>query len=125
VDSQDYSALSVFTQAAFDVQRALKVSAGAFMPAPKVDSTVVVLTPHAGEPRAAETRVFREVVRLAFGQRRKTLRNAWKQLGGLDREALEALATTAGVSLDARAETLAVEDFGRVAAALETLRRGA
>ncbi|MBM4359455.1 MAG: ribosomal RNA small subunit methyltransferase A, partial [Deltaproteobacteria bacterium] len=74
---EDYGAASVFAQAAFTVERALKVPAGCFFPAPNVDSAVVVLTPRR-PPRAEETRAFQEVVKRAFGQRRKTLRNAWK-----------------------------------------------
>lgn len=112
-----YGALSVFTQAAFQVERAMLLGPGAFVPAPKVGSAVVVLTPHAS-PRALETKAFRDVVRCAFGQRRKTLRNAWRALG-LPPRTLEAIAESAGVDLRARAETLCVEDFARVATLLE------
>ena len=55
-------------------------------------------------------------MKAAFGARRKTLRNAWKGLYGWSREELEARAREAGISLDARGETLAVEDFARLAA---------
>jgi 16S rRNA (adenine1518-N6/adenine1519-N6)-dimethyltransferase len=58
-------------------------------------------------------------VKAAFGARRKTLRNAWKGLFGWSREALEANAAAAGISLDARGETLAVEDFARLAGIAE------
>lgn len=113
-DGEAYGALSVFAQAAFDVRRLLVARAGAFHPRPDVDSAVVVLTPHRPR-RARETDAFREAVRAAFGARRKTLRNAWKGIYGLSREALEARAAAAGVSLDVRGETLAVEDFARFA----------
>jgi 16S rRNA (adenine1518-N6/adenine1519-N6)-dimethyltransferase len=112
---RDYGALSVFTQAAFDVARALKVPAGAFVPAPKVDSAVIVLTP-LRPPRAIEDDTFRNVVKRAFNQRRKTLRNAWKAL--LSKDELEAAAATAGIDLGARAETLDVEAFARMASAV-------
>ncbi len=113
--SKSYGMLSVFTQAAFDVRLEIKVSSGAFHPAPKVDSGVVLLVSHE-TPRAEETPLFAEVVRRAFAARRKTLRNAWKQL--LPRESLEPAAEAAGVDLSARAETLAVEDFARMTAAV-------
>ena len=69
----DYGALSVFTQAAFRVERALVVRRGAFYPQPNVDSAVVVLEPHE-RPLAEETPRFRELVKAAFSQRRKKLK---------------------------------------------------
>jgi 16S rRNA (adenine1518-N6/adenine1519-N6)-dimethyltransferase len=116
--TEAYGALTVFVQAAFDVRRILTVKAGAFYPRPEVDSAVVLLLPHRPR-RAEETAAFRAAVKAAFGARRKTLRNAWKGLFGWSREALEANAAAAGISLDARGETLAVEDFARIARAAE------
>jgi 16S rRNA (adenine1518-N6/adenine1519-N6)-dimethyltransferase len=113
--SGSYGALSVFVQAAFDVRRIFTVRAGSFYPKPAVDSAVVLLVPHA-PPRAVETKAFQAAVRAAFGARRKTLRNAWKGLYGWSREELTARAEEAGISLDARGETLSVEDFGRFSA---------
>lgn len=114
--SADYGALSVFVQAAFDVRRLLVARAGAFYPRPEVDSAVVVLTPWRPR-RAEETEAFRGAVRAAFAARRKTLRNAWKNLYGWSSEELERHAAEAGISLDARGETLAVEAFARIARA--------
>jgi 16S rRNA (adenine1518-N6/adenine1519-N6)-dimethyltransferase len=110
----DYGALTVFTQAAFSVKRAIAVPRGAFVPAPRVDSAVVVLTPD--RKRADETDAFRAVVKAAFSARRKTLRNAWASLA--PRPALAAAAARAGIDLDKRGETLAVEDFARMAVEL-------
>jgi 16S rRNA (adenine1518-N6/adenine1519-N6)-dimethyltransferase len=111
-DTEDYGALTVFVQAAFAVKKILTVKGGAFYPRPEVDSAVVLLVP---APRAAETPAFRAAVKAAFGARRKTLRNAWKGLYGWSRDELAARAAEAGISLDARGETLAVEDFARLA----------
>lgn len=116
--SGDYGALSVFTQAAFVVERALVIRPGSFYPAPRVDSAVVVLSPRP-ELLAVETPLFRAVVKLAFGARRKTLRNAWRALGAGD--ALERIAQQADVRLDARGETLGVAEFARVARGLAEL----
>jgi 16S rRNA (adenine1518-N6/adenine1519-N6)-dimethyltransferase len=113
-DTDAYGALTVFVQAAFDVKRILTVKGGAFYPRPEVDSAVVLLVPRRPR-RAEETRAFRAAVKAAFGARRKTLRNAWKGLYGWSREELEANATEAGIDLGARGETLAVEDFARIA----------
>ena len=113
--TKQYGALTVFVRAAFDVRRVLSVSRGAFHPAPEVTSAVVELVPHRPR-RAIENATFRALVKGAFGMRRKTLRNAWASLGP---ERIAAAAQAAGVSLDARGETLAVEDFARVAAVLD------
>jgi 16S rRNA (adenine1518-N6/adenine1519-N6)-dimethyltransferase len=114
-DTEAYGALTVFVQAAYEVDKLLAVKAGAFHPRPEVDSAVVVLTPH--RPlRAAETPELRAAVKAAFGTRRKTLRNAWKGLYGWSREELASRADEAEISLDARGETLDVEAFARIAA---------
>ena len=107
-----YGALSVFVQAAFSVSKAFVVRRGAFHPAPEVDSALVVLVPHAARI-ADETPTFRALVKAAFGQRRKTLRNAWGKLGAP--KALEAAAERAAIDLTVRGETLAVTDFARMA----------
>ncbi|MEB2311466.1 MAG: 16S rRNA (adenine(1518)-N(6)/adenine(1519)-N(6))-dimethyltransferase RsmA [Sorangiineae bacterium] len=114
-----YGALSVFVQAAFSPTRAFVIKRGAFHPQPGVDSAVLVL-----EPRAAllaeEDDAFRGLVRAAFGQRRKKLRNAWHGVLGTDGAALAAAAERAKVSLEQRGETLGVADFARMA---QELRR--
>ena len=69
--------------------------------------------------RIAETTAFRALVRAAFQQRRKKLRNAWENVCGVDRETLAARAASAAIDLDARGETLAVVDFARMAAEFE------
>lgn len=109
-----YGALSVFVQARFQVERVLDVGSGAFHPRPKVASAVVRLTP-LSPPRAEETDAFRELVRRAFGARRKTLRNAWRGVFGWTDQELETAARAAGIDLAARGETLAVEAFAALA----------
>jgi 16S rRNA (adenine1518-N6/adenine1519-N6)-dimethyltransferase len=110
--SGEYGALTVFVSAAFDVVRALNVGRGAFHPRPQVDSTVIVLTP-LRPPRAVETDAFRQAVRAAFAQRRKTLRNAWSSLGPPDE--VQSRADRAGIDLTRRGETLSVEEFAKFA----------
>jgi 16S rRNA (adenine1518-N6/adenine1519-N6)-dimethyltransferase len=112
-----YGALSIFVQAAFTVRIVLDVPPGAFVPAPRVSSAVVELVPRR-PALAEETATFRAVVKGAFGARRKTLRNAWRGLVP-ELTLLETAATEAGVSLDARGETLDVAAFARMAHALE------
>jgi len=115
--SKTYGALSVFAQAAFDAKILRRVPKGAFFPPPEITSAVVGLVP-CNPIRAEETETFRSVVKDAFGMRRKTLRNAWRGLG--EPANVERWAQEAGVSLDARGETLSVGEFARMA---ETIRR--
>ncbi|NUS38109.1 MAG: 16S rRNA (adenine(1518)-N(6)/adenine(1519)-N(6))-dimethyltransferase RsmA [Lysobacter sp.] len=108
--SKVYGRLSVMLQAYCAVTPLFKVPPGAFRPAPKVDSAVVRLVPRAPATIGIEDpRRFAAIVRAAFGQRRKTLRNA---LAGVEDEGtIEA----AGLAPGARAEQLAVADFVRLA----------
>lgn len=112
--SASYGALTVFVRAAFEVRRLLTARSGAFYPRPEIDSAVIVLSPTRPR-RAEETPAFRQAVRAAFATRRKTLRNAWKGLYGWSAEELARRAAEAGISLDARGETLDVDDFARLA----------
>jgi 16S rRNA (adenine1518-N6/adenine1519-N6)-dimethyltransferase len=115
--SDAYGALSVFTQAAFAVERALVVRRGAFYPQPNVDSCVVVFRPRASA--IEETALFRELVKRAFGMRRKKLGNAWQGIAGTERSELAELARAAGVDLDRRGEELTPEEFQNMSRALE------
>jgi 16S rRNA (adenine1518-N6/adenine1519-N6)-dimethyltransferase len=114
--TKDWGALTVFVHAAFGARRVLRAAPGAFHPPPAVSSAVVELLPQRPR-RARETDAFRALVRAAFQARRKTLRNAWSRLAP-DARALADAAEAAGLDLDARGETLDVEAFARMAAAL-------
>jgi 16S rRNA (adenine1518-N6/adenine1519-N6)-dimethyltransferase len=104
-----YGRLSVMLQAYCTVTPLFTVAPGAFRPAPKVDSAVVRLVPRAADAVGiVDPRRFAQIVRAAFGQRRKTLRNALD--GVLDSSAMHAV----GVRPDLRAEQLAVADFIRL-----------
>jgi 16S rRNA (adenine1518-N6/adenine1519-N6)-dimethyltransferase len=111
----DYGRLTVMLQARFAVTRLFVVPAGAFRPAPKVESALARLVPlRAAKPFIADPALFARVTAAAFGQRRKTMRNALSALC-----TAEALAA-AGVDPAARGETLAVADFVRLANSLTT-----
>jgi 16S rRNA (adenine1518-N6/adenine1519-N6)-dimethyltransferase len=108
--SKVYGRLSVMLQAYCTVTPLFTVGPGAFRPAPKVDSAVVRLVPRAaGTVGIADRQRFAAIVRAAFGQRRKTLRNA------LDGVVDSSRMLAAGVRPDARAEQLHVADFVRLA----------
>ena len=108
--SKVYGRLSVMLQACCTVTPLFNVAPGAFRPPPKVDSAVVRLVPRAPDSIGIDDPArFAAVVRAAFGQRRKTLRNA---LGLVcDIAQIEA----AGIDPQARAEQVAVADFVRLA----------
>ncbi|MCL2777492.1 MAG: 16S rRNA (adenine(1518)-N(6)/adenine(1519)-N(6))-dimethyltransferase RsmA [Polyangiaceae bacterium] len=115
--SKIYGALSVFTQAAFRVEKLYNVSPGCFYPPPDVTSAVVMFTPLRPR-RADETPTFRALVKSAFCMRRKKLRNAWS--GVASAEAIAHAAMRSGISLDARGETLSVDQFAAMARALDS-----
>jgi 16S rRNA (adenine1518-N6/adenine1519-N6)-dimethyltransferase len=111
--SKTYGRLSVMLQYRYTMARLFDVPRGAFNPPPKVTSSIVRMVPRSIEellPVNAES--FARVVAAAFGQRRKTLRNALATL--LDTTAIAA----ADVDPGARAETLDVAAFVRLAGQL-------
>jgi 16S rRNA (adenine1518-N6/adenine1519-N6)-dimethyltransferase len=104
--SKVYGRLSVMLQAACQVTPLFNVPPGAFTPPPKVDSAVVRLVPKpAAAIGIADPALFSRVVAAAFGQRRKTLRNA---LQGLCDAGFLA---DAGVDPGARAEQIAPSGY--------------
>jgi len=111
--SPEYGRLSVMLQYRFAMATALRVPPGAFTPPPKVDSAVVRMQPlDARRIQARDAGRFSEVVAAAFGQRRKTLRNALRALAGDDAFA------RADIDPQRRGETLSVAEFVRLADAL-------
>jgi 16S rRNA (adenine1518-N6/adenine1519-N6)-dimethyltransferase len=116
---RDYGRLSVTLQFRYRLARLFVVPAGAFSPAPKVESAIVRLVPKPeGELPAVDAEAFARVVAAAFGQRRKTLRNALSDL--LDAAAIRAC----GVDPGARAETLPVAAFVALAQRLAAAAAG-
>ena len=113
--SKDYGRLSVMLQWQLRVEKLFDVRPGAFTPPPKVDSSVVRLVPHAVAPiQVRDADAFAQVVRAAFAQRRKTLRNNLKGL--MTAETLESL----GIDPQRRAETLTLSEFAAIANAVPT-----
>lgn len=112
--SKIYGRLSVMIQAYCAVQPLFRIAPGAFRPPPAVDSAVVRLKPHPTAAVAPERAgSFAEIVRLAFGARRKTLRNTLR--GRLAPEAIEA----AGIDPGSRPEALPVGAFAALAEAVD------
>jgi 16S rRNA (adenine1518-N6/adenine1519-N6)-dimethyltransferase len=107
-----YGRLAVLVQATSAAQRVMDVPARAFTPPPKVDSAVVRLIPRPDRADPETLQAVGQVTAAAFGQRRKMLRSSLKPLGG------EALAVAAGLDPQARAETIDLAGFLRLAAQL-------
>jgi 16S rRNA (adenine1518-N6/adenine1519-N6)-dimethyltransferase len=116
--TKDYGILSVFCQLWFDIRRVTLVPPGAFYPPPKVTSVVLSFEPLL-HPRVEidDEDFFRRVVKGAFAQRRKTLRNS---LIGAGFEAVAVDRALGSTDIDPvrRGETLSLADFARLAKAL-------
>jgi 16S rRNA (adenine1518-N6/adenine1519-N6)-dimethyltransferase len=110
-----YGRLAVLTQWLCEVERLFNLPAEAFVPPPKVASSVVRLTPRAAPLAAADMATLERVTAAAFGQRRKMVRSSLKALG-VD---VAALLAATGVAPTARAEDLPVEAFCALARAVE------
>ena len=110
--SKVYGILSVLLQAWYDIDYVLSVGSGAFAPPPKVQSAVIRLRRNGRTSLGCDERLFKQVVKTAFNQRRKTLRNALKPL-------LPEGADTSDPIFELRAERLGVEDFVRLALLLQ------
>ncbi len=113
--SAAYGRPSIITQWRCTVRRLFDVPPQAFVPAPKVTSTVVQFTPRPAPLAVAEAGTLERVTAAAFGQRRKMLRSALKSLTADPLMLLDA----AGVSPTARAEELDIEAFCALARALD------
>ena len=105
--SKTYGILSVLLQAWYDIEYVLSVGPGAFNPPPKVKSAVIRLRRNGRTELGCDEKLFKQVVKTAFNQRRKTLRNALKPL-------LKEGADTSDPIFELRAEKLGVEDFVRL-----------
>jgi len=123
-DTKDYGAMSVWVQFHARVELVGTVPRTVFLPAPEVESAIIVLTPvQPGTVDVRDEKRFSHMVRAAFGQRRKTLLNALMRapasfnlgFGMDDREQIEALLARAGIDGSRRGETLSLDEFARLA----------
>jgi len=112
--SKTYGRLSIMTQYYCQVEPLFDVPPEAFTPQPKVMSAIVRLLPYKDLPlKADQPKVLDKIVRAAFSQRRKTIRNGLKGL--ISAEELEAINVDPG----ARAETLDIATFVNIANSLK------
>jgi 16S rRNA (adenine1518-N6/adenine1519-N6)-dimethyltransferase len=116
--SKEYGRLSVLTQFLARPRRLFDLPPRAFVPAPKVTSTVIELVPLPEPAFPARLTDLERVTQAAFGQRRKMLRQSLRTLGG----DAEALLAAAQITPTARAEELTVEQFAALARVFEKQR---
>ena len=112
-----YGRLSVICQWLCETAALFDIPPQAFVPPPKVISSVVRLTPRPTPLARADKPMLEEITRVVFGQRRKMIRASLKQLGGDN-----ALLNMTGLGGDLRPEQLTIEEFCALAEALKTLR---
>ncbi len=119
--TKSYGRLSVLTQWLCSCEPLFHIPASAFVPPPKVTSTVVRIVPLPAPRAPAVLGDVERVAAAAFGQRRKTLRQALKPLG----VAASDLLSRAEIDGGRRGETLSIEEFAALARALASLERDA
>ena len=113
---REYGAISVAMQYYTEPKIAFIVKAGSFLPAPKVDSAVLVCKRRSTPPvEVPDEKTFFKVVAAAFSVRRKMLNNSLKNMGGLNGEQVKAWLDRAGIDGRRRAETLSLEEFAMLA----------
>lgn len=115
--SKAYGPLTIAVQTEMKVELALEVNHRSFMPQPKVDSSVVVLTPLAEKPAIADRKHFNWVVKMCFAQRRKTLNNNLKKLVP-DATQREKLISSLDLDPKIRPEKLTISQFISLAQAI-------
>lgn len=115
-----YGILSVLLQAWYDIEYLFTVGSGAFSPPPKVQSAVIRLKRNSRKSLGVDEALFKKVVKTAFNQRRKTMRNSLKTMinekaavmgWDTDDKPEEFQKFMADKIFDLRPEKLSVEDF--------------
>lgn len=125
--NKNYGALSLAVQYYAKPYIVANVPPNCFMPRPKVGSAVIRLTRYEEPPVKVEDEKFMfDIIRAAFNQRRKTLRNALRNSGALElteeliRDGIEQL----GKGVDVRGETLTLEEFARLSNHIKNRQKG-
>jgi 16S rRNA (adenine1518-N6/adenine1519-N6)-dimethyltransferase len=113
--SKEYGILSVFLQAYYKVDYLFSVKPGVFNPPPKVNSAVIRLTRNEVSKLDCDEKLFWQVVKAGFNQRRKTLRNALSSIFNKDSMGDDPM-------LDLRAERLSVDDFVKLTNLISSTR---
>lgn len=119
--TRDSSAITAAVRYYCDPELLFHVSAGSFMPAPKVDSAVIQLVLHEPAVHPKDEKTFFAVIKAAFAQRRKTVLNSLSSSLSLDKNTVRDILRSAGVDENARAERLTLENFSAVSDAVDEM----
>jgi 16S rRNA (adenine1518-N6/adenine1519-N6)-dimethyltransferase len=123
--TKDYGVLSVLGQYYFRITRLFSLSPGNFFPPPQVESLVLRLLPETPANPARDPGVLQQVVKTAFGHRRKTLNNtlvAHAAAFGLTQEAMHNLLVALNIDLKRRGEALTLAEFVEISNKVESKR---
>lgn len=110
----DYGAFTAVVNLYADSKRLFDVGKGNFYPVPKIDSSVLRMTPHKDKFCDADKESVKEIIKAAFSQRRKTLYNSLKSGLDISGELTQKLLEVCGIPQNTRAEQLGVEDFIKI-----------
>ena len=115
VGSRDAGAVTVAVNYYAQAEKLFDVSAGSFMPAPKVDSSVIRLNIRKEPPvEVSDEKFFFRVIKAAFGQRRKTASNSLSAGLGIPKDKVSAAIAAAGFEPSVRAESLTMQELARL-----------
>lgn len=115
VGSRESGAVTVSVNYYAEPSLQFYVSAGSFMPAPKVDSAVIRLDIRENPPVEVDEKMFFSVVKAAFSQRRKVISNSLSSGLKMSKDEINGILERAQVPANARAEKLSLEDFAKIA----------
>jgi 16S rRNA (adenine1518-N6/adenine1519-N6)-dimethyltransferase len=122
----EYGALSVGVRSVATVQRLFNIGRGAFRPVPRVDSTVIRITPLIPPPLSERQESdLRDLTRTTFSWRRKQLQKTLRSAPGylLDADEIQGIAAATGLDMQQRPEQLSPAQFLMLADALRSLGR--
>ena len=115
VGSRESGAVTVSVNYYAEPSLQFHVSAGSFMPAPKVDSAVIRLDVRKEPPVITDEEKFFRVVKAAFSQRRKVISNSLSSGLKMSKDEINEVLAAANVPSNARAEKLSLDDFAAIA----------
>lgn len=119
----DYGAVTASVSYYGEVKKLFNVSAGNFMPAPKVDSAVIQITLY-DKPlvELLDEKLFFSVIRAAFEQRRKTLVNALNGKVGIGKDKITEAIENVGLDVNVRGERLGIKEFAALSDVIKKMQ---
>ncbi len=116
--TKEYGSLTLFAEFHSEIKKLFHIKRNSFYPVPRVDSTVIFVKIRAEPPVVvSDKKVLIDLIRAGFSTRRKTMINALstQNYKGLSKQKLQEILKISGINLNARAETLSLGDFARIA----------